>query len=416
MTPTPNTRRLQIVDANIAATHAYQVLLHRTNGKGDPTVWSGSGLDDAALQQLVARQQSLLATPPAVLAAWADGHPGAFDPARDLQPLLASPLRVTAATLPVNIMTGYLAGQPDVTLLRARALASLLQMMLDVNRDGDRLQELFALYVKLGLPVHTAQLGLPERTDEEFLALAEKLAPGFCAAPFDTDVKTVRMQFRKMWIWGRRHTGECDRRTVAHELLQEPDVQALLPRVRALPPQRIATIGHSFSMEVHWQSPSAFVPFVSEILARTNPAITVRQWTCGGLSLSRPQAQGFYQEALSWHPDRVLFVVAFYTDEDYTALERMAAGFRAAGITDVMIFDHLRATRHNTLYEESDTAMRAIAQRTGLRILPARRWLDASPSVDQFPTLDGIHMTEPYHRLMARAWLEALLEKGSATP
>jgi hypothetical protein len=35
--------------------------------------------------------------------------------------------------------------------------------------------------------------------------------------------------------------------------------------------------------------------------------------------------------------------------------------------------------------------------------------LNASPERDHFRSLDHIHMTEPYHRLMAKQWLNALL-------
>lgn len=94
-------------------------------------------------------------------------------------------------------------------------------------------------------------------------------------------------------------------------------------------------------------------------------------------------------------------------------LERMTAGFRAAGVKEVAIPDHLRATQHNDLYEESEGKMRAVAQRAGLTILQARAPLDASPDVARFLTLDGIHMAEPYHRLMAKVWLRGLADGGT---
>ena len=33
----------------------------------------------------------------------------------------------------------------------------------------------------------------------------------------------------------------------------------------------------------------------------------------------------------------------------------------------------------------------------------------AAPDRDRFLCLDGIHMTEPYHRLMAKEWLKLLV-------
>ena len=246
------------------------------------------------------------------------------------------------------------------------------------------------------------------------MAIAQTLAPRFCASPFDTDAVTLRMMFRKMWNWGHRYTGERNCRTVALELLQEPDVQTLLPRLRAMPAQRIAQIGHSFSMELHWQSPSSFVPFVREILATVNPGVEIRQWTAGGLSLSRPAAEQFYREALEWKPDRVLFVVNFNKDEDYVALERMTSGFRTAGVKEIAIFNHLRPTRQSHQYEESEEKMQLVAQRTCLTIIGVRAQLDASPDVARFVALDGLHMAEPYHRLMAKIWLRFLADEGQS--
>jgi len=403
-------RITDFVTANMIATHAYQVALFRKHGRGDPSCWMADGVSDAELQRLVAHQQALLSEPPDAVRAWADGHAGSFDPSRDMRPLCASPLRASSPKLPVHVLRAYFACQPGTTALQAQALAGVLQMMLDIDRDGDLLHRLFAHYVRLGLPVHTGQIGIAARTDEEFLALARMLTPEFATAPFDTDDLTLRMMFRKLWTWGHRHTGERNARTVAQELLQEPDVQRLLPRLRAIPPQRIAQIGHSFSMEVHWQSPSAFVPFVREILASVNPSVAIRQWTAGGLSLSRPVAEQYYQDALEWKPNRVLFVVALHKDKDYVALERMTSGFRAAGVKEVAVFDHLRPTQENTMYEESEKQMRAVAQRAGLTIIKARARLDASPDVANFAALDGIHMAEPYHRTMATIWLEFLAD------
>jgi hypothetical protein len=51
----------------------------------------------------------------------------------------------------------------------------------------------------------------------------------------------------------------------------------------------------------------------------------------------------------------------------------------------------------------------ALAKGLGVEILPARAILDAAPNHASFPCMDGIHRTEPYHRLMAYLWLKAVL-------
>src|SRR4030095_3688575 len=102
----------------------------------------------------------------------------------------------------------------------------------------------------------------------------------------------------------------------ADELLTEGEVKTLEPKMKALSPQRIAVIGHSFTMDLHWASPSAFVPIVTAMLARENPNVEFRQCQAGGLTSSRA-LKNFYQDALAWRPDMVLLVVLNRTDQDF---------------------------------------------------------------------------------------------------
>ena len=280
---------MKIVDANIVATHAYEVSMAAKSGKPFAAeCWSDGGLSSEQLQALVTHQKALLATPAEHMKAWAAGGKSAFDPARDLQPLLDSKLKASATNLPVNVYAeAFKERAPKATLLQRKALASLLQMMLDVERDADVLQNMFRLYVGLGLPVYMGQLGLADGTDAELLVLGKDLSPRMCPCPFATDAATLQMMGVKMHNWGRRHTGERDKTVVAREMLAEDDVKALVPLIRKMPAQKIAVIGHSFTMDVHWASPSAFVPIASEILKAVNPKVEIRQWQGGGLTASR---------------------------------------------------------------------------------------------------------------------------------
>lgn len=411
-------RVLEVIKANIVATHAYQVNLALKSGKGDTNAWSTHGLSASDLDALVKHQQALLSTPAGEIAAWVRGQKSTFEPARDLNPILASPLSPSAANLPVNAITRILGEYAGISDFRISALASLMQMMLDTERDATQLQDMFTLYVALGLPVHTVQLGLKETTDADFLTLAQRISPALCASPFDTDSVTIRMQFRKMWNWGHRYTGERDKTVLAHELMEEPEVQAILPRVRAMPAQKIAVIGHSYTMGVHWASPSAFVPIVAEIFALVNPKVEVRQWQAGGMNPSRADCQTFYKEALAWKPDRVLIVLADRDPKDTPALEKMAAGF-AAQDTKAMMPDSIYGSlpMSKKFYWDSET-LRAISSKTGIALIPVGAAIDASPDKGHFLALDSIHMTEPYHRLMAKAWLKYLAgtETAKMTP
>src|SRR4029077_13717550 len=92
---------------------------------------------------------------------------------------------------------------------------------------------------------------------------------------------------------------------------------------------------------------------------------------------------------------------------DLADLRTMGKGFKAAGARVVM-FDDV----HDP--DSSDPARRTqeaeIAQAAGIEIVKVSSVLAASPDRSRFLGLDHIHMTEPYHRLMARQWLNTILD------
>ncbi len=175
--------------------------------------------------------------------------------------------------------------------------------------------------------------------------------------------------------------------------------------MKALPAQRIAVIGHSFTMDLHWASPSAFVPIVTAMFARQNPKVQFRQVQAGGLTSSRA-LKNFYQDALGWRPDTVLLVVLHRTNQDLADLRTMSQGFKEAGARVVMfddVHDPDSADREKRK-QETD-----VAQQAGIEIARVSPILVASPDRSRFLCLDHIHMTEPYHRLMAKLWLRVIL-------
>jgi hypothetical protein len=395
------TRLVQLVEANVIATHAYQVLLAKKSGKGDPNCY-GSPLPDSALEGLVAHQAKLLKSEMPAVNAWVRGAQSTFNPAQDLGLILTSGL-TAPATAPVNIFDDYLRQKTKFAGVKTRAIASLYQTVLEVERDGDLLQDEFAFYIALGLPVYVGQLHLPG-SDADMLAAGRELAAHTCVAPFDTGAAEWQIAGRKIWNWGEKNLHIRDEKVLAAELLSEPEVKVLRPRLRALPPQKIAVIGHSFTMGLHWSSPSSFVPIVMDVFRRENPKVEFKQFAGGGLTATRAQ-QRFYQSVLDWKPDKVMAVVMTRTDADYDALKQLGVGFAAAGIKTYM-FDEV----HDPASVNPGTVERAIAaaHAGGIEVIEVGSVLSSSPDRARFVCLDGIHMTEPYHRLMAREWLKFL--------
>jgi len=409
--PHPDPARLaQLVEANVLGIHAYQIQLARKDGKGDPACWPGEAPTNTALEALVAHQTSLLAADPGAVRAWAAGQPSSFDPAKDLQPLLGSGLPLSDR-LPLNVFTTYLQGQaPARPRADVRAVANLYQTVLEVERDGDRLQDLYRFYIALGLPVYVGSFGLPG-SDADFLAVGQKLEGRSCDSPVGLTAAEWQIAGRKIWNWGEKNQHIRDARVVGEELLVEPDVAALVPRMKAMPPQRIAVVGHSFTMDLHWSSPSAFAPIVTAMFGLENPKVEFRQFQGGGLTYSRAQ-KNFYADVLAWKPEVVLVVALHRTDADLLALRQMGEGFKAAGIR-AYVFDDVHdpdAADAAKLRREHDAA-----RASGFTVVEVARLLSSAPDRARFPCLDGIHMTEPYHRLMAREWLKLLVgARGAA--
>jgi hypothetical protein len=392
----------QLVEANVRGIHAYQIKLARKDAKGDPACWS-TPLTDAEIDALVAHQASLLASDTVTVKAWAEGRPSTFDPARDVEPLLRSGL-VLADTLPLNVYTAYLtAAAPGHPRAHTRAIANLYQTVLEVERDGDVLQDLFRFDIGLGLPVYVGQLGLPG-SDADLLAVGQKLEGKSCPSPVGTSAAEWQIAGRKIWNWGEKNQHIRDARVVGDELLAEPAVAALIPKMRALPAQRVAVIGHSFTMDLHWSSPSAFVPIVTAMFARENPKVEFRQFQGGGLTATRAYNR-FFRDVLAWKPDRVLLVVLNRTDEDLENFARLGKALSGAGAR-VYSFDDLHdpdAADPARLAKEWATG-----RASGITIVEVSRLLSAAPDRARFVCLDGIHMTEPWHRLMAKEWLKLL--------
>src|SRR4029077_7738943 len=130
--------------------------------------------------------------------AWAEGRASTFDPAKDLQPLLGAGL-VLAPSLPVNVYTAYLQGAAPVRpRADLRAIANLYQTVLEVERDGDLLQDLYRFDIALGLPVYVGQVGLPG-SDADLLAVGGQLEGRSCASPVVLTAAEWQIAGRKIW-------------------------------------------------------------------------------------------------------------------------------------------------------------------------------------------------------------------------
>jgi hypothetical protein len=100
------------------------------------------------------------------------------------------------------------------------------------------------------------------------------------------------------------------------------------------------------------------------------------------------------------------------TEEDLAAFRQLGRGLAAAGAR-VLTFDDVgdpKGTAPGLREREL-----AVARETGMTVIEVSRLLASAPGHERFLCLDGIHMTEPYHRLMAKEWLKLLVgARGAA--
>src|SRR5690242_20143499 len=80
---TPEARLAQVVEANIIAVHAFQVLLAKSSGKGQACFAAGN-ISDADLNALSEHQASLLKSDVKQVQLWVQGRQSTFNPAQDL--------------------------------------------------------------------------------------------------------------------------------------------------------------------------------------------------------------------------------------------------------------------------------------------------------------------------------------------
>jgi hypothetical protein len=158
-------------------------------------------------------------------------------------------------------------------------------------------------------------------------------------------------------------------------------------------------------MQLHWSTPGAFVPIVTAMFARVNPGVEFRQFQGGGMTSSRALSR-LLADVVAWKPQQVLLVVMNRTEADVDAFGELGRRLAAAGAR-VFTFDDVGDPEGSS--PELRERELAVARETGMTVVEVSRLLAAAPDRERFLCLDRIHMTEPYHRLMAKEWLRLLV-------
>ena len=396
-------RAMMLVEACAAGAHAHQILLRRRLGAEDAGAFEAGDWDDGRLAGLVRTHESLLACGPEDVSAWLLG--GCSGSAADvaIAALGAGP-RPLLGSLPYRVAEEFFTARAadEGMRLRALGLAHLLQVNLEGDRDGGLLQDTFRFLRHQGLLGAPADFGIPD-DDGEMLKPAGELAARCAAAPFKTDAAAWQLSLRRVQNWAARHRGERGAGACAVGLLETPDIQALLPALRAIPAQRILVVGFSYTMDLHWSTDAPMNSIAGAVMARVNPGVTFAHLGHGGMTM-RQARDKFLAAALEAGAQRVFLVAALPTDADYAAAAGMADALRSGGARSVCIFDRLHPDPGWWANPHPDK-LRDMAAGAGIEVIKVADAMRAHPRRDEFVSLDGEHMRTPYHLWMAGEWL-----------
>jgi hypothetical protein len=404
----PEVRRSQLVRANSVADHARQILLARKQGKGELPCYAPAALSERDLETLAVHRARLLAADRSALKAWIYGWRSAFKPSKDLDPLLLAPLEIPEKA-PLNAFSALLRERTRAPLSHIRSVANLYQAALEKDADTGRLLEQLDFYIDLGLPVYLGQFGMPG-DDEALLEMGKELQARTCLSPFETSAGAWQLAGRKVWNLAEKRLHIRDEMTVVNEAMKDPEVSVLVPALRALPPCRIAVVGPDFVTGLNWASPLSFTRLAAAVLASVNSSVSFRHFESPELTASNAY-RDLLKEALLWKPATVLLIVPIRGDQDLDAFRKLGEELTGAGVK-CEIFDDL----HPPLVVEPPTVprVREAAQSAGMTVIEVGRLLGTAPERGSFLSLDGVHMTEVYHRLMAKQWLRFLAGSPAA--
>ncbi len=395
-----NTKLQDIARASIVGTHAFEVLKARKSG-ANLEDYRAEGLTDKDLNALVEHQRFLIRTDPKVLLAWTEGRPSAFDPSKHLAPLLGAALPLSDR-LPIYVAQRHLAQALGVPAEDVLPAANLFQMTLEIDRDGDVLQELIEFYLGLRIPLPVEEIGpSDDQRQQRFLELGKKMAAETCPSPFSTDAASWQITGMKLVHWVGKKAGTCDHRTIAAEIMRQPALQALLPELKKMPAQRIAVVGHSYTMFVQWSTPAPFTWIAKAVLEKVNPGVSFLHF--GGGSMSPATASRLYRDiVLEYKPAQVYFYLVVITEQDVADLALLVRAFTNAGISCNAFTQRYAKDYQNV------NCLKQVAAITPLHIVDIEGILQSSHPKQDFISLDGIHPTELYHRLAAVELLKAM--------
>ena len=390
-------RLVDLVNAFISGVHWGQVMRQeRAPIKGDPVLFGRGSHSPEKLQELFEDFKKLVKVPPARIVPWTRGERDAEIDGL-IAKLLAAPIP-TSDRLPVNVMIAYMKRRltgPEEFFVRA--VANLVQLCLEMDHDGTYLQDLYAIYIALGIK----QLSLPDN-DADQIAAAEELSKLCAPGPYPCDAVAFRPIIQKLVWWAEKNTGRRDKAVLARELLDDPEIKALIPALKKLPPRRIAILGHSMTMSLHWSTFGSWCDVALEVMKSLNPGFEHKGFQTGGLD-GRHAVKLHLENLLAYKPNETYVLMANYGAEDEAAFEKVASELNRIGSKFILVDDN----RPWILIEPRVAAFnKKLCSKEGRALLEFHALGKTAPGHENWPCLDEIHMLTDGHMFYAKETLK----------
>ncbi|HYF51003.1 MAG TPA: SGNH/GDSL hydrolase family protein [Planctomycetota bacterium] len=389
-------RLVALATAAMHGVHFGQVLKHETGkDRGDEALFSRGSLSVDQLKELFESFKKLITFKPEAIVAWSRGNESgdSAEITRLVEHLRSKPIPADER-LPVNAMVACMRRRltgPEEFFVRA--VASLVQLCLQMEHDGGLLQDLIRVYVALGIK----QLSLP--LDEEGQrALGKELAPIFAKSPFweganVNDPVYVYSVIRKLNVWIDKTCGRRDRYVLGKELLEDPEIKPLLPKLKQLSPRRVAFLGHSMMMSLHWTTFGSWCDLAGEVVKNVNPGFEYRDFQSGGLTATRAIKEHL-TPLLEWRPHETYLLMFIGAPGEPEAYEQIMQKLRTIN-TKIYIVDDVRYWLE--IPREVYDTFREMSRKYGATILDYAARGKSAPGHEKFEALDVIHMNTEGH-------------------